>query len=60
MYMVTIPQLHALSYIFMVGLYGNAFPIISSGMPPAAFRPTCCTAQRTSVVSQEHSIAVHR
>lgn len=45
MYMVTIPQPYVLHYIFMVGLYVNASPVITSGGPPFACRPTCCTAQ---------------
>ena len=49
MYMITIPQLHALHYIFMVCLYVSAFPIITSGGPPAARRPTSCTAQEHSL-----------
>jgi hypothetical protein len=49
MYMVTIPQLHVLPYIFIAGVYVNACPIITSGGPPAACRTACCTAQRVCV-----------
>ena len=34
MHMVTIQQLHVRHYIFMVGIYVNAFPVITSGGPP--------------------------